>query len=336
MIARTESRTIVAVFPERSKAQQAVNELRKAGFHDDQIGVTSREGKLTSEADDTTGDTYAAEAGAAGLATGAGVGALWGLAILSGFLPAIGPAIAGGTLAALLSSAAAGAAAAGLAGSLIGMGIPKDEAEYYETEFKSGRTIVTLQADGRAAEGLAILRRFGGYEKSSASSATGAETSAAACSLPSDTAHQAVQGSARQQTVQASAGQRTVQAREEQLHIQKQREQVGEVTVRKEVHTEHKTIDVPIEREEVVIERHAVSGRAATGGGPLVEGQQIRVPISEEHVQVTKTPVVTEEVTVGKRTVKGTEHVTADIRKEEIKVEKEGEACIKDNRQQQR
>jgi len=105
-----------------------------------------------------------------GVAAGAGVGALWGMGILAGILPAIGPAIAGGTLAALLSSAAAGAAAAGVTGALIGMGIPKEEAEFYESELKSGRTIVTVNADGRRNEAQAILQRFGGYDISSRSS----------------------------------------------------------------------------------------------------------------------------------------------------------------------
>ena len=78
-------------------------------------------------------------AAGAGLAAGAGVGTLWGLGILAGVLPGIGTAIAGGTLAALLSSAAAGAATAGLAGTLIGFGIPEDEAKYYDEQFRSGR-----------------------------------------------------------------------------------------------------------------------------------------------------------------------------------------------------
>jgi uncharacterized protein (TIGR02271 family) len=307
MTPTTQRATLVAVFSDRAKAQQAINDLKQAGFRDDQIGVTSREADGAQTAA-TTGDNYAAEAGAAGLATGAGVGALWGLGIVSGVLPAIGPAIAGGTLAAILSSAAAGAAAAGLAGSLIGMGIPKDEAEYYESEFKAGRTLVTVKTEGRGAEAITILRRHGGYEKGSES---------AACA-PAQPSHSVLAG-----------GQQTVQAREEQLRVQKHRERAGEVTVRKEVHTEHKTIDVPVEREEVVVERRPVSGRAAATG-TLGDRQQITVPVTEEHVEVTKTPVVKEEVTVGKRKVTGSERVAADVKKEQIKVEKEGDACIKD------
>lgn len=161
-----ERNTVVGVFADRNNAQQAIEELRRAGFQDDQIGLMasgdSDYGTTASEAS----ETYAAEGGATGLAAGAGVGALWGLGIAAGMLPAIGPAIAGGTLAIVLSSAAAGAAAAGLGGTLVGLGIPKEEAEYYESELKSGRIILTVRPDGRNSEAMAILRRFGGYDAS--------------------------------------------------------------------------------------------------------------------------------------------------------------------------
>jgi len=79
-------------------------------------------------------------------------------------LPAIGPVIAGGVLASVLASAAGGAAVAGIVGALIGMGVPEEEAAYYESEFRSGRTLVTVQADGRYDEVVALLRRHGAAE----------------------------------------------------------------------------------------------------------------------------------------------------------------------------
>ena len=144
--------TVVGVFNDTQDAQRAVQELRREGFREDQIGVVSgHHGDTAGTAKEGEGN-YAAEGGLAGLATGAGIGALWGLGILAGMVPAIGPAIAGGVLGTVLSSAAAGAAAAGIAGALIGLGIPEEEAEYYENEFKAGRTIVTVKADGRHDE----------------------------------------------------------------------------------------------------------------------------------------------------------------------------------------
>ena len=87
--------------------------------------------------------------------------------------------------------------------------------------------------------------------------------------------------------------------KEERLHAEKRPVETGEVNVRKEVHSETKTMEVPVQREEVIIERTPVHGRAATDD--IREGEQIRVPVREEQVNVTKEPVVTEEVKVGKR-----------------------------------
>ena len=89
-------------------------------------------------------------------------GPLWGLAILAGVLPGIGTAIAGGTLGVLLSSAAAGAAAIGVAGALVGMGLSQEDATYYEGEFKSGRTLVTVNAGAKSAEARRVIAQHGG------------------------------------------------------------------------------------------------------------------------------------------------------------------------------
>ena len=174
-----ERKTILGVFDDRVQAHRAIEALKRAGFTDQQIGMTARDDQRVTAADaDTSDESYAGEGGVAGLAAGTGVGALWGLGIVAGVLPAIGPAIAGGTLAAILSSAAAGAAAAGLAGTLAGMGIPKEEAEWYESEFRSGRVIVTVRADGRQAEAISLLRQFGGYDLSTRQSLLASEEQA--------------------------------------------------------------------------------------------------------------------------------------------------------------
>jgi hypothetical protein len=154
--------TIVGVFDSPQQAQRAVMDLKSAGLGEEQIGVLSRneEGRVVST--DSDDETEAGTGAAAGAAAGAGVGALWGLGILAGVLPGIGPAIVGGTLGILLSSAAAGAAAAGVAGALIGLGMSEEDADYYEGEFKSGRTLVTVRAGAKAAIALQIIERHGG------------------------------------------------------------------------------------------------------------------------------------------------------------------------------
>ena len=318
-MAAKQRSTVVAVFEDRSDADQAVADLKRAGFRDDQIGVAMRHAEGSTGAAKTD-DTYAEEGAATGLLAGLGLGALAGLGVLSGVIPVVGPAIAGGTLGILLSNAAAGAAAAGLAGALIGSGIPEEEANYYHGEFEAGRTIVTVQADGRYDEACNIVRRYRAYDMSTRDSVSAGTATAAT-------------GTATRGTAHATTGREgdTMQVKEERLHAEKRPVETGAVTVRKEVHTETKHLDVPVEREEVVVERTPVHGRAATSGvaDDLREGEQLRIPVREEKVNVSKEAVVTEEVKVGKRVVQDTEHVTGQVRKEEVKVEQEGDVDVR-------
>jgi uncharacterized protein (TIGR02271 family) len=115
---------------------------------------------------------------------------------------------------------------------------------------------------------------------------------------------------------------RTLEAREEEVRVRKRPVQTGEAEIYKEVSTERRSIDVPVKKEELVIERHSVGRQAASG--PVGENERVRIPLSEEQVEVEKRPVVTERVSVGKRAVEEDEQVDATIRKENIKVDKRG------------
>jgi len=325
MAAARKRSTVVGVFEDYGKADQAVDELLKAGFRKDQIGVAMRhaEGTGGSVAGTDAEDSEAGTGAITGALTGLGLGALAGLGVLAGVIPVVGPAIAAGTLGVLLSNAAVGAGIAGLAGALIGAGIPEHEAEYYHQEFEAGRTIVTVTAD-RADEAMVILRRHGAYDMSS--------RGASASAVQEETSSTATPKRAAARTHASAAGDDTIEVREERLHAEKRPVEAGEVTVRKEVHTETKTLEVPVQREEVVIERKRVHGKAATEGitaNDLREGEEIRIPVLEEEVIVSKDAVITEEVKVGKRVTKDTKQVSGQVRKEEVKVEKSGRVDLK-------
>src|SRR5262249_52485432 len=154
---------------------------------------------------------HAAEGAGVGLAAGAGIGALYGLGLVSGVaLPVIGPAIAAGTLATILSSAAAGAALAGIAGALIGLGIPEEDAKYYEAAVHAGRALVTVQANGGADEAWAILSRHGAYNRASREEVCHTTTAS---------------------TRTAAGGERKLEVREEELQATKRPVKKGEVRV---------------------------------------------------------------------------------------------------------
>jgi len=328
--------TIVGVFSDHIQADRAVTELRNAGFREDQIGVAGRHDEATIKsgvASDEEG-SHAGTGAVAGALAGAGLGGLVGLGILAGMIPAVGPVIAGGTLAALLANAAGGAALGTLAGSLIGAGIPEEEANYYHREFEQGRTIVTVKADGRHDEATAILRKNGAYDMHSAGSQVAASTAsrsggAVGGSVGSATGSRVGTSSeTTRATVHAGGADQKIQVREEELHAQKRPVEAGEVKVRKEVTTEHKTLEVPVRHEEVVIERHPVSGQRASSAD-IREGEEIRIPVMDEEVDVEKRAVVKEEVSVGKRVVQDTERVGGEVRKEHVKVEREGDVDVR-------
>jgi hypothetical protein len=172
----TNQSTVVGVFDDRLQADRAVDELRRAGFRDDQIGVAMRYDAGDAAVSDVaeTEGSHAGTGAVTGVVAGLGLGALAGLGVLSGVIPVVGPAIAGGTLGVVLSNAAAGAGVGGLVGALAGAGVPEDEAHYYQGEFESGRTIVTVRTDGRAADAMAVMRQHGAYDMSSRPDISGA------------------------------------------------------------------------------------------------------------------------------------------------------------------
>jgi len=132
--------------------------------------------------------------------------------------------------------------------------------------------------------------------------------------------------------VMRDAYERTIPLREERLKVSKRPVEAGDVKIRKEVVTEDKTITVPVEREEVVIERRPASGQTCAEGISETGAEEIRVPIRKEEIDVDRETVVAEEVHVGKRKVHETEKAAGSVRKEELKVDKHGDVDIKDRR----
>jgi len=125
--------------------------------------------------------------------------------------------------------------------------------------------------------------------------------------------------------VESDAGE-TMQLREEEVRARAVPTQVGEVRLGKEVVSEERTIDVPVSREEVYIERQPVDRRPSDSPIAQSETHSIEVPVRSEEVTVEKTPVVYEEVAAGTRQVQETRSVDATVRREELRVDREGDA----------
>lgn len=298
----TEQSVVIGVFRDRALAEQAISELKRALFHDDQISLLEHN--------------------------------------------------KGGFLASLKTMFAGPDVATDNADDLTRLGIPQDDTHYYQDELDAGHSIVVVQAYERRQEARDILFQHGAYN--AATGATGG-----------------VEGSL------SDTGNRTVPIREEELQIHKTWVQTGEVRISKRVITEQKTFTVPVQREEVIIERLPFAGGAAnrqtdngaagierqpitnrsnaaidddatvrspaTGLNPsavgdadvdanaqemLREDGTIRILVREEQVAINKQTVVVEEIVVSKQHVQEMRQIAETVRHEEVHVERKGDVRV--------
>ncbi|WP_414047382.1 DUF2382 domain-containing protein [Macrococcus equi] len=113
-----------------------------------------------------------------------------------------------------------------------------------------------------------------------------------------------------------------IKLHEERLRVNKDVVQSGEVTIDKNVVSERQEFDVPVSHDEVTIERRKVNETAAPGHFDNdLEEETIRVPLTEERVSIEKENVVAEELTINKNRVTDTEHVSEEVRREEVEID---------------
>jgi hypothetical protein len=154
---------VAVVFDVPGQAESAIDELRHAGFRQDQIGILAPGGHVEEAVTPTEErEEEAAQGAATGAIAGGAIGAAAG-ALAVALIPGIGPVLTGGIFTGILLGSAAGAAAGSYAGPFIALGFSHADADHYGNELKDGRTVVTVRADDRVAEALSILHSHGGH-----------------------------------------------------------------------------------------------------------------------------------------------------------------------------
>ena len=144
-MAMTQNSITIGVFSTMEQAKQAIQELQRAGFSDEELGFLTRADTVTPSSNEV--GAQAATVALEGSVLGGVLGAVAALLI-----PGFGPAIAGGVLVATLGGAALGATAGGVIGVLTGMGFSQEDAHFYQRELEKGRAILTVKAfDGHEA-----------------------------------------------------------------------------------------------------------------------------------------------------------------------------------------
>ncbi|HVJ48864.1 YsnF/AvaK domain-containing protein [Desulfitobacterium sp.] len=109
----------------------------------------------------------------------------------------------------------------------------------------------------------------------------------------------------------------TLQIKEEQLNLAKKWMQTGEVKIYRDSFTEEKSFTVPVEREELVIEKKTLASTTQEHiDGPT---EVIRIRLSEEQVKFTKHRVALEDVSIYKQEIEDIKHIEETLKKEELK-----------------
>ncbi|MGI2328093.1 YsnF/AvaK domain-containing protein [Planococcus sp. YIM B11945] len=224
-----------------------------------------------------------------------------------------------------------------------GMGLDRDESDEYYRQVQNGKLVLYVDSE----YGESYQRYSDSYSGSSAyarDTDTDTGSTFGSTSGASDSTFGTASGTSNDGTFGSTSGttdstgsfgttsgsttdEETIRLHEERLNVDKERVQTGEVNVGKHVVEDQQTIEVPVEREEVYIERRPVNEEAATSGltgsDTFNENETINVPVTEERVNVSKSDVVSEEITVGKRKVQDTETVSETVRREEADIDED-------------
>jgi uncharacterized protein (TIGR02271 family) len=107
---------------------------------------------------------------------------------------------------------------------------------------------------------------------------------------------------------------------EERLRVGTEKQETGRARLRKYVTTENVTQTVPVEREEVRLEREPITdvNRAQAMSGPDLSEDEHEVTLHEERPVVEKETVPVERVRLEKDTVTDDVTVEEEVRKENI------------------
>jgi uncharacterized protein (TIGR02271 family) len=289
----SEYKTVAAYFPSRASAESAISALKTAGFEQSNIGVAAASASSATGTGESTAYT-----------AGHNVGNAWEK-VKSFFGGNDAEPYAGESTKETFNDSVIAPEnydSDDLHGSLAGMSMSDDHSRYFGHRLGKNTegAIVTVSAKGREDEARKILEENGGDV--------------------GDDASEFEYG-----TTAPNAGIRNLQLYGEVLRVHKDRVSRGEVRIRKEVHTTTQTVEVPVTREELVVERVPVTGVTGSGTSTPFAGEEIRIPLTEERAGVSKEAVVQEEVRVGKKEVTDVKSFDESVRNEELKIDQDVE-----------
>jgi hypothetical protein len=147
--------SVVAVYPQHSEAENAINLLKKSDFNIKKLAIVGQGYRTEDEVVGyyTTGDRMKHWG-----KRGAFWGGVWGLLVGSAFfmIPGVGPVMVAGSAVAWIVGALESAAVVGgltaLGAGLYSIGIPKGSALKYESSIKAGKYLLVAHGTAEEAE----------------------------------------------------------------------------------------------------------------------------------------------------------------------------------------
>ena len=121
---------------------------------------------------------------------------------------------------------------------------------------------------------------------------------------------------------------------EERLRVGTEAQEIGRARLRKHIVTEHQSVQVPVSREEVRVEREPITdaNRGDAYDGPALSEEEHEVVLHAERPVVDTEVEAVERVRLDTETVRETETVGGEVRKEEIEVVDDASTTRRDNR----
>jgi hypothetical protein len=149
----------IGVFDDLDQAQQTINELQRAGFQPDEIGIIGHVGD--SEAVPAPLQTHAPEDNAiTGMTRGAFIGAVVGALVIL-VIPLVSEVSGLGRWFDIVGGALLGAIAAGILVAFSGVMFSRPEGRFVANQLEKGRFVVTVKNPARKDEAVSVLRRQG-------------------------------------------------------------------------------------------------------------------------------------------------------------------------------
>jgi uncharacterized protein (TIGR02271 family) len=112
----------------------------------------------------------------------------------------------------------------------------------------------------------------------------------------------------------------------EEIHTDVVPREVGAVEIEKRIVEEEHNVDVPVKRDRVQIRRVIVDRPADGTENPYWEGDEYRIPIVSERIEIRRVLRVVEELVLTRDQVSDVEHIREIVRREAVTVRERRDA----------